>query len=203
MKSTYTMRALVLATAILAAGFGVAAAQTPQMDHAHPPQTQTPSPGAQGMPDQGMRGMDDMMRMMHEMMPMMERMRAVSPEERARMMESMRPMMRDMMPMMQGMMGGGPADRPAPANPAAPPSTREFLAANERMHRDMAIAFTGDADIDFVRGMIPHHQGAIDMAQVVLRHGKNEAARKWANDILREQQREISQMREWLRLNAR
>jgi uncharacterized protein (DUF305 family) len=49
--------------------------------------------------------------------------------------------------------------------------------------------------------MIPHHQGAIDMAKVVLEHGKDEKARKWATDIIREQEREIGEMQEWL--NAR
>lgn len=48
------------------------------------------------------------------------------------------------------------------------PVVAAFRAANDRMHRDMDIAFTGNADIDFVRGMIPHHQGAIDMARIVL-----------------------------------
>ena len=67
----------------------------------------------------------------------------------------------------QGHQGHGA--RPSANEPA---STREFRAANDKMHRDMNIRFTGDADRDFAAGMIPHHQGAIDMARVVLRHGK-------------------------------
>jgi len=39
-------------------------------------------------------------------------------------------------------------------------STDAFAAANAKMHEDMAVDFTGDADVDFIRGMIPHHQGA-------------------------------------------
>ena len=71
------------------------------------------------------------------------------------------------------------------------------------MHRDMAITFSGNADIDFVRGMIPHHQGAIDMAEVVLQHGRDETTKKWAGDIIREQRREIAEMQAWLAQNAR
>ena len=41
------------------------------------------------------------------------------------------------------------------------------------MHADMSIDYTGDPDKDFIRGMIPHHQGAIDMAKVVLKYGKD------------------------------
>ena len=47
------------------------------------------------------------------------------------------------------------------------PATKGLLAANDRMHKDMDIAFSGDADVDFLKGTIPHHQGAIDMAKVV------------------------------------
>jgi uncharacterized protein (DUF305 family) len=57
----------------------------------------------------------------------------------------------------------------------------------------------GDPDAAFVKGMIPHHQAAIDMAKVVLQHGKDEQAKKWANDVIREQQREITEMQDWLK----
>jgi uncharacterized protein (DUF305 family) len=90
----------------------------------------------------------------------------------------------------------------APAAAAANPSTVAFRAANARMHRDMDIAFTGNADLDFVRGMVPHHEGAIAMAKVVLEHGRDAETRKWAADIIRDQEREIGEMRAWLRRNG-
>ena len=66
------------------------------------------------------------------------------------------------------------------------------------MHGDMMQGFTGDADIDFLKGMIPHHQGAIDMAKVVLEHGKDKKVRKLARDIIKAQEREIAMMKSWL-----
>lgn len=94
---------------------------------------------------------------------------------------------------------GGAASVPATGEH---PSVAAYRAANDRMHRDMDIRFSGNADVDFVRGMIPHHQGAIDMAKVVLEHGKDEQVRKWAADIIREQEREIAEMRAWLARNS-
>ena len=82
-------------------------------------------------------------------------------------------------------------------------STKAFLAANAKMHEGMEIEFTGNADVDFVRGMIAHHQGAIDMAKVELEHGKDPAIRKLAEDIVTAQEGEIAMMKEWLETNAR
>lgn len=82
-------------------------------------------------------------------------------------------------------------------------STKAFVAANAKMHEGMEIEFTGNTDVDFVRGMIAHHQGAIDMAKVELEHGKDPAMRKLAEDIVAAQEGEIAMMKEWLEKNAR
>ena len=54
-------------------------------------------------------------------------------------------------------------------------------------------------DLAFIDAMIPHHQSAIDMARIVLQHGKDDQAKKWANDVIREQEREIAEMQDWLK----
>lgn len=82
---------------------------------------------------------------------------------------------------------------------ATAPSTAAYEAANAKMHQGMAIPFTGNADRDFIAGMIPHHQGAIDMAEVVLKYGKDPKVRKLAQDIIRAQKQEITQMQGWLK----
>jgi uncharacterized protein (DUF305 family) len=77
-------------------------------------------------------------------------------------------------------------------------SSLAFAAVNEKMHRDMAITFSGDPDSDFARGMIPHHQGAIDMAKIVIAFGKDPEVRKLAEEIVKAQESEINFMRSWL-----
>ncbi|EEA01240.1 protein of unknown function DUF305 [Burkholderia sp. H160] len=74
-----------------------------------------------------------------------------------------------------------------------------FLAENNtamtRMMDGMSVKPTGDVDRDFVAMMVPHHQGAIDMAQAELRYGHNEQLRRIAQEIVVEQQQEIVAMR--------
>lgn len=81
---------------------------------------------------------------------------------------------------------------------ASAPSTVEFQKANALMHKDMDIAFTGDADIDFLRGMIAHHQGAVEMARVQLRYGRDAKVTRLAQEIIRAQNLEIAWMQKWL-----
>ena len=80
-------------------------------------------------------------------------------------------------------------------DPAGAPLLVESRAAMQRMMAGMDVAPSGDADRDFAAMMIAHHQGAIDMAQAELRHGKNEQLRRIAQEIIVEQQQEIAAMR--------
>lgn len=77
-------------------------------------------------------------------------------------------------------------------------SSEAYFAANMDMHAGMNIAFTHDADIDFLKGMIPHHQGAIDMAKIQLEHGKDGSLKHVTGRIIRDQEREIAWMKDIL-----
>jgi uncharacterized protein (DUF305 family) len=82
-------------------------------------------------------------------------------------------------------------------------ATRAYQAASQRMHGSMTMSYTGDADIDFIAGMIPHHQGAIDMARIELEHGKDPEARRIAEEVIAAQEQEIAVMKAWLAKRGR
>jgi hypothetical protein len=106
--------------------------------------------------------------------------------------------------------GAKPAKKKAPAKKRssgahhghgagpATPAVAEYQSAHASMMRGMSVPYTGDPDVDFRVQMIPHHQGAIDMARVALRHAKDPWTRQMAEGVIVEQQREIAEMQQWL-----
>ena len=101
---------------------------------------------------------------------------------------------------MHGMLSGGQhGGMSAQPKGDTGPSSLAFHGINMKMHGAMDIAFTGNADVDFVKGMIPHHAGAVDMAKTVLAFGKDTEVRKLAEEIIKAQESEIALMQSWLK----
>jgi uncharacterized protein (DUF305 family) len=98
---------------------------------------------------------------------------------------------------------GQPADKPMAmsmlaAAAADSPSTTAYRHAMQTMMTGMNAPYSGDADRDFVTGMLPHHQGAIDMAKIELQYGHDPALRRLARDIIGAQAKERAFMHRWL-----
>ncbi|KAB0681224.1 DUF305 domain-containing protein [Aureimonas leprariae] len=74
------------------------------------------------------------------------------------------------------------------------PSSKAFMAAMQSM-ASANMSMTGDADLDFLRNMIPHHEGAVAMAKVELEYGKDEQAKELARKIIADQEAEIDLMK--------
>jgi uncharacterized protein (DUF305 family) len=115
---------------------------------------------------------------------------------------AMQHMMAQMMPggMTQGGMRGHETQAPAARAGSQSEATKAYAAAVDKMHAPMMQGIQdSNPEVAFVKAMIPHHQSAIDMARVALQYGQDEQVRKWANDVIREQEREIGEMQAWLK----
>lgn len=183
---------LLLTTVVLLGAFSLAIAE--QQDHQdhHPegaPKSQPAPAPAPTTPSQ-------------KAMPKGKMVQGMPQECQAAMKNMPASCMKMMMQMMESM-GGGQSQHSSTPGSSGSAATKAYREAAEKMHGPMMEGLeASNPDVAFVRGMIPHHQGAIDMARVLLQHGKDPQTRKWAEDVIREQQREIEEMQAWLKKNA-
>jgi uncharacterized protein (DUF305 family) len=95
-------------------------------------------------------------------------------------------------------MSAGKMEMPAQASGPLPASTQTFESNAAKMMKNMsAPGYTGDTDRDFVAHMIPHHQGAVDQAEVELKYGEDPQMRALAKNIIKAQKEEIASMKQW------
>ena len=85
-----------------------------------------------------------------------------------------------------------------PPELANDPATMAYAAAMDKMMADMMVPYTGDVDVDFAAGMIPHHQAAIDMAKIQLEFGTDPGMRELAEAIIAAQESEIATLKAFL-----
>ena len=183
---TKTTKRLSIATAtacLLAASMTGALAQAPSDPH-HPQDAPAAgAPAAQGEPTPQGHG--------------------VAPTDgggmQGMMGDAQMPMMKMMQEMHGKMMGAGMGAQPTGDTG---PSSQAFNGITARMRQETAITFTGNADIDFVKEMIPLHQGEVDMAKTVLAFGKDPEIKKAAEEAIKTQEAEIAWMKEWLKKQA-
>ena len=211
MKSS--ILALVLAAALsLPALAQQPAPAGPEHDAHHPQTAQAPSVPPTGTPPATPQ-MTDRQGMPGQSPAMPGGMMGQGGQRPGGMMSGMGPSMMEQCmancPMMQGgmgrMMGQGSAGSMAMGQPRGDQSVASLAlnAINERMHREMAVEYTGNVDADFVRGMIAHHQGAIDMAKIETAFGKDPKIRELAQGIIKAQEGEIEVMKTWLATNVK
>lgn len=80
---------------------------------------------------------------------------------------------------------------------------KAFAQAMQKMMKNMQMKPTGNPDKDFVMLMMPHHQGAIDVAKVEVKYGKDPMLLKMAGEIIKAQEQEIGEMKAWLAKNGK